>query len=247
MLRRLISHRICTPITIECRRISYDPSAIVSMMGNMFKMGKTPEVSEELHAIQTGASRVWDLGNPKSKYVCIGGMGPINLGDNVKVSQLIDFKNTEFNKLHIELLDCPTLLATKLISTFPNLKLRKENLRIIKLSYHKYNDQNKGQLDCLIVANHLCKKLNEEGDFGFYSGAAIKNATNGIFFYNNKFFKTNNNEIHATVNSKKGYLHIDNLAADDVGIVYTDGDFDLKQLRIWIESIEPRVEEYIDD
>lgn len=57
------------------------------------------------------------------------------------------FHFQEYNKLHLELIDCPKLLATKLISTFPRLDLRKETLRIIKLSYHNYDDQNKGQLD----------------------------------------------------------------------------------------------------
>lgn len=93
-------------------------------------------------------------------------------------------------------------------------------------------------MQCVIAANHICKKLNDEGDFGFYSGAAIRNANNEILFHNHKFLNTNNNEIHATVISKHGYMHINNLAADDVGIVYTDCDFDIIELRKWIESID---------
>lgn len=40
MLRRLLSHRMYTPITIDCRRLSSDPSAILSMMGNILNVGK---------------------------------------------------------------------------------------------------------------------------------------------------------------------------------------------------------------
>lgn len=52
---------------------------------------------------------------------------------------------------------------------------------------------------------------------------------------------TTNGQLHATVNSKNGYLHINNLEADDVGIIYCDFgiiDFDPKRLRLWIESID---------
>lgn len=78
--------------------------------------------------------------------------------------------------------------------------------------------------------------MNDEGEFGFYSGAAIKNANNEIFFHNHKFLRTNNNEIHATVNRANGYLNINNLAENDVGVVYTDCNFDVAELRKWIES-----------
>lgn len=61
----------------------------------------------------------------------------------------------EFNKLHIELLDCPNLLATMLMSTFPKCGLRRDTLRIMKLSYHKYDDQNKGQLDVSKLGVHI--------------------------------------------------------------------------------------------
>lgn len=93
-------------------------------------------------------------------------------------------------------------------------------------------------IQCLVVANHICKKLNDDGEFGFYSGAAIKNANNEILFHNHKFCRTNNQEIHATVNSKNGYLHINNLEDNDVGVVYTDCDFEGADLRKWIESID---------
>lgn len=53
----------------------------------------------------------------------------------------------DYDKLHIEILECPKLLATKLMSTFPKLDFQKDTLRIIKLSYHKYADQNKGKRD----------------------------------------------------------------------------------------------------
>lgn len=80
-------------------------------------------------------------------------------------------------------------------------------------------------------------KLNEEGEFAFYSGAAIQNANNEILFHKNKLFKTTNNEIHATVNSRNGYLHIDNLTADEIGIIYTDYGFvDIYQFQDWIED-----------
>lgn len=158
-------------------------------------------------------------------------------------------------------------MASKIISAFPKLSIQRERLRIIKLSYHNYTDQSKGQIDVsvithitysniekriccfnflfilyvslfqsLIVANHICQKLNDEGEFGFYSGAAIKNANNEILFHNHKMLKTHNNEIHATFDSTNGYVHINNLAENDVGIVYTDCVMDTFDLRRWIDS-----------
>lgn len=90
----------------------------------------------------------------------------------------------------------------------------------------------------MVVCVLFFKKLNEEGDFGFYSGAAVRNANNELLFHNDSFLKTNNNEIHATVVSKNGYMHINNLLDNDVGIVYTDCSYDVIDLRKWIESNE---------
>lgn len=81
-------------------------------------------------------------------------------------------------------------------------------------------------------------KLTEEGDFGFYSGAAIQNANNGILFHNNHFMRTTNTELHAMVKSSDGYLHINNLTENDVGVVYTDCDIDLDGLRKWMEQFD---------
>lgn len=53
----------------------------------------------------------------------------------------------KFDKLHIEMLDCPKLLATKVMKSFPKLSIQTDTLRIIKLSYHNYQDQNKGKID----------------------------------------------------------------------------------------------------
>lgn len=91
---------------------------------------------------------------------------------------------------------------------------------------------------CLIAANYICQKLNDEGNFGFYSGAAIENANNQLLFHNHKFLKTNNNEIHATVCHKDGYLHINNLTPNDVGVVYFDCKWNLHELRKWMEDID---------
>lgn len=51
------------------------------------------------------------------------------------------------NKLHIEMKPCPTLLAAKLIGTFPKFSLTRDELRVIKLSYKNYTDQDRGRLD----------------------------------------------------------------------------------------------------
>lgn len=42
---------------------------------------------------------------------------------------------------------CPRLLADKILVAFPHRNIKRENLRIIKLSYSKYIDQSRGQLD----------------------------------------------------------------------------------------------------
>lgn len=51
--------------------------------------------------------------------------------------------------MHINVLKCPRLLADKIMNVFPALNIRKENLKLIKLSYNNYTDQNRGQLDVI--------------------------------------------------------------------------------------------------
>lgn len=41
-------------------------------------------------AIQNGATRNWDLGDAKNRYVCIGGIGPSVL-ESQNLSKRIDF------------------------------------------------------------------------------------------------------------------------------------------------------------
>lgn len=93
-------------------------------------------------------------------------------------------------------------------------------------------------LQCIIVANYLCEKLNNEGEFGFYSGAAIKNANNELYFHQSDYLNTQNDEIHVSVDSRNGYMYINNLTDDEVGIVYTDCDFDVPALRKWIQAVD---------
>lgn len=90
----------------------------------------------------------------------------------------------------------------------------------------------------MIVANHICKQLTDEGEFGFYSGTALehRDATNGIFFHNDPYMKLHNNYIHATVDSNDGYMSISNLSANDVGVIYTDCKFNLIQFSQWLEN-----------
>lgn len=56
--------------------------------------------------IQSGSSRYWELGSLKDKNVCIGGIGPIQLGSNYKMAGIIDYSNkvSEFceEKISIE-------------------------------------------------------------------------------------------------------------------------------------------------
>lgn len=92
---------------------------------------------------------------------------------------------------------------------------------------------------CLIVTNHICALLNEGGDFGFYSGSATKNANNELLFHNHKFMKTTNDEIHATVTKHhSGLININNLTPNDVGVIYTDSEFSMSELRRWIEETD---------
>lgn len=90
---------------------------------------------------------------------------------------------------------------------------------------------------CLIAANLLCKRLYEEGDFGFYSGAFTQNANDELLFYNRGVPVEINGEIHSTVRLINGYLHINQLGENDVGIVYTDCEANtLHELRKWIDG-----------
>lgn len=149
------------------------------------------------------------------------------------------------------------------MTAFPGMSIQRDNLRIIKLSYQKYADQAKGRhdvstepfilnlqnilakffvffssLQCIMVANYLCEKLNGEGEFGFYSGAAIKNANNELYFHRSDNLNTQNNEIHVSIDSKNGYMNINNLTDNEVGIVYTDCDFDVPSLLKWIQAVD---------
>lgn len=56
---------------------------------------------EHREAIPDGSSRYYELGNPNDLNVCVGGMGPIVLEDNRKVSELIDFQNKVSSSLEI--------------------------------------------------------------------------------------------------------------------------------------------------
>lgn len=166
---------------------------------------------------------------------------------------------------------CPKLLATKLMKSFPKMSLRTDSLRIIKLSYHKYRDQNKGKLDvsvdsdsmenehfldsiyltfssvffsslssfiqCIIAANVICKRMFDDGDFGFYSGAATQNSNDELLFHKCRMLRTNDNEIHSTVRWINGYLHIHKLDENESGIIYTDSPADtMQKFRNWINS-----------
>lgn len=151
------------------------------------------------------------------------------------------------------------MLADRILQTFPGRNIKRENLRIIKLSYNRYIDQSKGQLDvrtthserlclhrhsnlpyfflfqCLIAANHICKLIQEDGDFGFYSGAAAKDAQNGIFFHVHRSFTNlehqHTTDLHVSLDSKNGCINIDHLSANDVGVIYTDCVFDIKSVQ----------------
>lgn len=90
----------------------------------------------------------------------------------------------------------------------------------------------------MIVVNHILKRLSEDGEFGFYSGATFKNDSNGIYFHIHKTFnvsKDNINDLHVTVFTKDGCLNINNLKADDIGVIYTDCDFEEPMLKKMIE------------
>lgn len=65
------------------------------------------------------------------------------------IQNFIYFSFQDYNKVHINVLKCPRLLADKIMNVFPALNIRKENLKLIKLSYNKYTDQNRGQLDVI--------------------------------------------------------------------------------------------------
>lgn len=91
---------------------------------------------------------------------------------------------------------------------------------------------------CLIAANLICKRLYEEGEFGFYSGACMQNANDELLFYTHGGVPVEiSGEIHSTVRLINGYLHINQLGENDVGIVYTVCEAStLYELRKWIDG-----------
>lgn len=77
----------------------------------------------------------------------------------------------------------------------------------------------------------------EEGDFGFYSGAATQNSNDELLFHKCRMLRATDNEIHSTVRLIDGYLHIYKLGENDVGIIYTDSAADtLQKFRNWITN-----------
>lgn len=83
----------------------------------------------------------------------------------------------------------------------------------------------------------ICKRLYEEGYFGFYSGEAIQNSDDELLFHTHRMFKTTDNEIHSSFQLTNGYLHINKLGRNDVGVVYTDCAADtLHKFRKLIEN-----------
>lgn len=92
-------------------------------------------------------------------------------------------------------------------------------------------------VQCLIAANLICKRLYEEGDFGLYSGAITQNSNDELLFYNRGIPMTTDSEIHSTIRLINGYLHINKLGENDVGIVYTDCKANtLYEFRKWIDG-----------
>lgn len=80
----------------------------------------------------------------------------------------------------------------------------------------------------------------EDGDFGFYSGAALKDAQNGIFFHALRSLGSDNhhmNSLHVSIDSQNGCLNINHLQANDIGIIYTDCIFDVKMIQELMERI----------
>lgn len=84
-----VSTRPSTQISLTDQHIA--TYKLELMFFRLFKFSANE--TRNLKAIQNGSSRAWELANPRHQYVCIGGMGPIRLERNVKVSKLIDFKN----------------------------------------------------------------------------------------------------------------------------------------------------------
>lgn len=91
---------------------------------------------------------------------------------------------------------------------------------------------------CLIAANLICKRLYDEGDLGIYSGAFTENSNDKLWFYNHAVPDEVDGEIHSTFRLINGYVHINQLGENDVGVVYTDCECasTLQEFRKWIED-----------
>lgn len=51
------------------------------------------------------------------------------------------------NKLHVDIVKCPSILSARLVAAFPHQLLEQERVHVIRLSYDHYTDKIKGKLD----------------------------------------------------------------------------------------------------
>ncbi|XP_031630372.1 uncharacterized protein LOC116345278 [Contarinia nasturtii] len=235
MLKNFITRKVYDPIIISCRqRSSSDP-----ILGLLKSMLKGVRATQEFALLERGASRCWDL-NGDNKNVFIGGLGPLRLEESrtTHAARLIDFDNEAIDKLHIEMKQCPTLLAAKLITTFPKYALSRDRLRVIKLSTKNYKDPSRGLLDCLIACDAICTVIRNNDDFAYYSGDVFKSESNDSFI--STFLRTDNKELHASIKFIDGYMDINNLTENDVGLIYTDTDMTMNKIKSRLEKDSSR-------
>lgn len=136
------------------------------------------------------------------------------------------------NKLHIDIVKCPSILSARLLAAFPNQLLDRESFYVIKFFYDHYTDKIKGKFECLIAANYICKKFYDRGEFSFYSGSGIKNADNEILFHlPNKVDHEKMRNLHVNITFRNGCWRIQSLDDNDVGVVYINHLIDYSSLK----------------
>lgn len=119
----------------------------------------------------------WELFGPRNNrfFLGSGSIGPAYMNskstlgsDGLDLEQLVDFSNTDNNKLHITTQKCPLLLRKNLHELFPAPEVITENekLTLITLSQATVAqpaDHEKAAISFVLAAREMCSRLRLHG------------------------------------------------------------------------------------
>jgi len=134
---------------------------------------KIKNTSDELVPHENGLN--WELFGPRNNrfFLASGSIGPAYMNskstigaDGLKLEELVDFKNTDKQKLHITAKKCPLLLRKNLHELFPAPEVISENekLTLITLSQAVVStDHEKAAINFVLSAREICARLRLHG------------------------------------------------------------------------------------